>query len=218
MILDLDFNEEDMEAGVFAISVVNDPAIKSNFLTLSSEKNNEMKLAAIDDNKMLLMGAVLIPDLVVPRANGTSIRFSKEVIRKASEIYFKRGYQQEVTLEHRQEEKLNDMTVVESWIIEDTKHDKSSLYKLDLPVGTWVVVMKCDNDEVYELAKQGQINGFSIEGIFPVQKEVSLSQILDNYNPKELQAMSDMCELAEQLADTKDGAKDFIKQLMRKTI
>tara|TARA_R110002050_G_scaffold2634_2_gene14951 strand:+ start:8751 stop:9407 length:657 start_codon:yes stop_codon:yes gene_type:complete len=218
MIIDLDFNEEDMEAGVFAISVVNDPAIKSDFLTLSSEESEVMNLAAIDDKKYILMGAVLIPDLIIPRANGTQIRFSKEVIRKASEVYFKRGHQQDATLEHKQDEKLAGMTVVESWIVEDTKHDKSAMYGLDAPVGSWVVSMKCDNDEVYELAKQGQINGFSIEGIFPQQKEVSLSEILDNYSPTELQAMSDMCELAEKLADTKDEAKDFIKQLMRKTI
>ncbi len=218
MILDLDFNEEDMDSGVFAISVVNDPAIGRGFLTLSSENSNVMKLAAIDDKKMLLMGAVLIPDLIIPRANGTNIRFSKEVIRKASEVYFKRGYQQEATLEHIQEEKLNGMTVVESWIVEDTKHDKSSLYKLELPVGTWCVSMKCDNDEVYEMAKQGQINGFSIEGMFPEQKEISYEDILNSYSSTELQAMGDMCELAEKLADSKSEAKDFIKQLIRKTI
>ena len=218
MIIDLDFNEEDMEAGVFAISVVNDPAIKSDFLTLSTEDGDKMNLAAIDDNKMLLMGAVLIPDLIIPRKNGRNIRFSKEVIRKASEVYFKRGHQQDATLEHRQDEKLAGMTVVESWIVEDTKHDKSAMYGLDAPIGSWVVSMKCDNDEVYEMAKQGQINGFSIEGIFPEQKEVSLSEIVDSYSATELQAIGDLCELAEQLADTKQEAKDFIKQLMRKTI
>lgn len=217
MIIDLDFNEEDVDAGVFAISVVNDPAIKKGFLTLSSEENEKMNLAAIDDKKMILMGAVLIPDLIIPRANGTSIRFSKEVIRKASEVFLKRGYQQDATLEHRQDEKLDGMTIVESWIVEDESHDKSAMYGLDVPVGSWVVSMKCDNDEIYEMAKQGQINGFSIEGIFPEKKEVSLSDILDNYTAAELQGMSDMCELAENLADSKDEAKEFIKQLMRKT-
>lgn len=218
MILDLDFNEEDMNSGVFAISVVNDPAIKSDFLTLSSEESDVMNLAAIDDKKMLLMGAVLIPDLIIPRANNTKIRFSKEVIRKASEVYFKRGYQQDATLEHNQDERLAGMTVVESWIVEDTDIDKSATYGLSYPAGTWVVSMKCDNDEIYEMAKQGQINGFSIEGIFPDKTEVSLVEILDGYSPIELQAMNDMCELAEKLADTKDEAKEFIKQLMRKTI
>mgnify|MGYP003649991854 FL=1 len=99
-IIDLDFDELDQEAGVFAISIVNDPAIMSDFITLSNE--DKISMAAIDDNKRLLMGAVLIPDLLIPRSNGTSIRFSKEVIRKTSEVFFKRGYQQESNVEHNQ--------------------------------------------------------------------------------------------------------------------
>jgi len=137
-IIDLDFDEMDLESGVFAISVVNDPAMKSDFITLSNE-GDQMNLAAIDDKKMLLMGAVMIPNKIIPRKNGTQIRFSKEVIRKASEVYFKRGYQQESTLEHKQDEKLAGMTVVESWIVEDNAKDKSAIYGLDAPVGSWIV-------------------------------------------------------------------------------
>lgn len=212
-IVDLDFDEMDMESGVFAISVVNDPAIKSDFIALSTDRVN---MAAVDDNKMLLMGAVLIPGLVIPRANGTKIRFSKDVIRKASEVFFKRGYQQESTLEHRQETKLSGMTVVESWIVEDVDKDKSALHGIDAPVGSWVVSMKCDNDEIYEMAKQGQINGFSIEGIFPDRTEVNMSEQLDNYDQGELEFISNMIELAEELAETKEEAKEFIKKLMLK--
>ena len=212
-IIDLDFDEMDLESGVFAISVVSDPAMKSDFITLSNE-GDQMNLAAIDDKKMLLMGAVMIPNKIIPRKNGTNIRFSKEVIRKASEVYFKRGYQQESTLEHKQDEKLAGMTVVESWIVEDADKDKSAIYGLDTPVGSWVVSMKCDNDEVYELAKQGQINGFSIEGIFPDRSEVALSAELSNYSNEDLEALSALCEVAEQLADTKQEAKEFIKSLI----
>tara|TARA_R110000737_G_scaffold190855_1_gene212424 strand:+ start:269 stop:931 length:663 start_codon:yes stop_codon:yes gene_type:complete len=212
-IIDLDFDEMDMESGVFAISVVNDPAMKSDFITLSGE-SDQMNLAAIDDNKMLLMGAVMIPNKVIPRKNGTKIRFSKEVIRKASEVYFKRGYQQESTLEHKQDEKLAGMTVVESWIVEDSSKDKSAIYGLDAPIGSWIVSMKCDNDEIYELAKQGQINGFSIEGIFPDRTEVKLNAELDSYSNEDLEALSALCEVAEKLADSKDEAKEFIKSLI----
>ena len=210
-IVDLDFDEMDMESGVFAISVVNDPAIKSDFIALSTDRVN---MAAVDDNKMLLMGAVLIPGLVIPRANGTKIRFSKEVIRKASEVFFKRGYQQESTLEHGQETKLSGMTVVESWIVEDAAKDKSALYGIDAPVGSWVVSMKCDNDEIYKMAKEGTINGFSIEGIFPDRTEVSLSSMVEKYDANELEALSNMIELASELADTKEEALQFIKELM----
>lgn len=211
-IIDLDFDEKDMESGVFAISIVEDPAIEVDFITLSSEKE-EMHLAAIDDKKRLLMGAVLIPDIVIPRANGKAIRFSKEVIRKASEVFFKRGYQQSTNIEHTQEQ-LEGMTVVESWIVEDEKSDKSALYGIEAPVGSWVVSMKCDNDEVYEMAKKGIVKGFSIEGIFPSRTESSIEDMLSKYNDEDLEALSALCDLATQLADSKDEAKQFIKDLM----
>ena len=210
MIIDLDFDEMDLESGVFAISVVNNPAMMSSFITLSDE-TAQMNLAAIDDKKMLLMGAVMIPDKVIPRANGTQIRFSKEVIRKSSEVFFKRGYHTQSTLEHNQDEKLEGMTVVESWIIEDSSKDKSSLYGLDLPIGTWMVAVKCDNDEVYEMAKQGMINGFSLEGVFGKR---TISEEIDSYSNEELEALSALCEVAENLAETKEEAKEFIKQLI----
>tara|TARA_R110000744_G_C19263953_1_gene551679 strand:- start:410 stop:1075 length:666 start_codon:yes stop_codon:yes gene_type:complete len=217
-VIDLDFDEMDLESGVFAISVVNTPAMKSNFLTLHSEVAEATNLSAVDDKKMLLMGAVMIPDLVIPRKNKTLIRFSADVIRKASQVFFKRGFQQKSTLEHNQEEGLKGMSVVESWIVEDTKMDKSAKYGLNLPVGTWCACVKADNEEIYELAKQGQINGFSIEGIFPDKTEVTLSQELDTMDESELEILLSMCELAEQLADTKEEARDFIKELISKTI
>jgi hypothetical protein len=58
------------------------------------------------------------------------------------------------------------MSVVESWLIEDEKMDKSQLYGFNLPKGTWMISMKVDNDEVWQDVKDGKIKGFSIEGYF----------------------------------------------------
>jgi hypothetical protein len=58
------------------------------------------------------------------------------------------------------------MTVVESWLIEDSEKDKSKLYGFSLPKGTWMISMKVDNDEVWNDVKEGKIKGFSIEGYF----------------------------------------------------
>ena len=153
------------ENGVDAISVVESPAIESNFVALSSE----VKLAEVDKEKKILMGAVLIPNKPIYRRGEDGnddyyIYFSKDTIRKASELFFKKGNQSESTLEHNV--KLNGMTIVESWIVEDKDKDKSAIYGLDAPVGSWVASVKVDNDEVYQLAKQGKVNGFSIEGFF----------------------------------------------------
>jgi hypothetical protein len=66
------------------------------------------------------------------------------------------------------------MSVVESWIIEDEKTDKSRLYNFNLPKGTWMISMKVNNDEIWNKVKAGDVKGFSIEGYFVDKYEMSL--------------------------------------------
>jgi hypothetical protein len=71
---------------------------------------------------------------------------------------------------------LEDMSVVESWIIEDVEKDKSKLYGFDLPKGTWMISMKVNNDDVWQKVKAGEVKGFSIEGHFVDKYEMSLQE------------------------------------------
>jgi len=219
-IFNLDFNEELSLEGVAVISVVEEPAIESFFVALSKHKD-EIMLSAIDDEKKLLVGPVLIPDMEMLRKDGNYIKFSKEVIRKSMETFFIRGKQNNSTLEHGKE-KLSGMHVVESWIVEDKNNDKSNMHGLDVPVGTWMVSMKVHNPEVYQLAKQGKIKGFSIEGMFPDRTEVQLSAEEDAWMRSEIMGMDsdelglleDICMRAEKMSDTKEEMISFIKEMM----
>jgi hypothetical protein len=151
--------------GVEAISVVENPAIESDFIALN---NQEIKLAEVDKEKRILMGALLIPNKPIYRRDGEEeyyVYFSKDTIVKASQMYLQNGNQSESTLEH--EQKLNGLTLVESWIVEDKDKDKSALYELNVPVGTWMGTVKVDNDEIWnDYVKTGKVKGFSIEGYF----------------------------------------------------
>jgi hypothetical protein len=69
------------------------------------------------------------------------------------------------------------MSVVESWIIDDSKSDKSRLYGFDLPKGTWMISMKVNNDKIWNDVKEGKVKGFSIEGYFADKLEMSLQEI-----------------------------------------
>lgn len=85
-------------------------------------------------------------------------------MRKASELFLMNGNQSKATLEHAVD--IQGLTVVESWIIEG-EQDKSKLYGMDLPIGTWMVSMKVNNDEIWnEYVKKNKVRGFSIEGFF----------------------------------------------------
>ncbi len=151
--------------GVEAISVVENPAIESDFIALN---NQEIKLAEVDKQKRILMGALLIPNKPIYRRDGEEeyyVYFSKDTIVKASQMYLQNGNQSESTLEH--EQKLNGLTLVESWIVEDKDKDKSALYELNVPVGTWMGTVKVDNEEIWnDYVKTGKVKGFSIEGYF----------------------------------------------------
>ena len=165
-IFELIIDELDEKGGINAISLVADPAIESDWITLSKQKKVELKF--VDEEKRILMGAALIPNKPIYRRNENGeeyhIFFSDKTIRRAAELFLEKGLQSESTLEH--EISLKGNTVVESWIKEDEVHDKSVKYGLNAPVGTWCVSMKINDDRVWQLAKEGHIKGFSIEGYF----------------------------------------------------
>ena len=165
------FIQEDSEfSGVDAISIVEEPAIEEDFITLAAHKQ---ELAKIDDEKRILMGAALVPNRKIYRRDEDKeyyIFFSETTVRKASELFLARGKQNNSTLEHQY--KLKGLSVVESWIVEDEKQDKTRLYNLEVPKGTWMVSVKVNNDEVWEeYVKSGKVKGFSIEGFFQDNKE-----------------------------------------------
>jgi hypothetical protein len=174
-IIELLIDETKLEAGINAVSVVESPAIEENFIAL---KKHEVELKEVDAEKRILMGAALVPNKQIYRRNKDKefyIYFSEDTVRKASELFLMRANQNNATLEHERK-MLDGMSVVESWIIEDEKQDKSAKYGFNLPKGTWMISMKVNNDEIWQKVKDGEVKGFSIEGHFVDQYEMSLQQ------------------------------------------
>ena len=102
-IVELILDEEQEESGIEAISIVESPAIESDFVALAAE---EIKLAEVDKEKKILLGALLIPNKPIYRAGDEGeyyIFFSKDTVSKASQMYLKNGYQNNSTLEHDKE-------------------------------------------------------------------------------------------------------------------
>jgi hypothetical protein len=158
--------EDEETDEVFAISLVETPAIESNFVFFDKE---EVQFAAISDDKRLLMGPILVPDKKILRMDGANtpyfVFFKPETIKRLSEMYLQKKYTDKATLEH--DKKLQGVSLVESWVVESREKDKSSLYGLNVPVGTWMGTFKVDNDEIWnDYVKTGEVKGFSIEGLF----------------------------------------------------
>jgi hypothetical protein len=190
-IVELIIDEEDEFGGIDAISIVESPAIEENFVALNDQK--EVKLQSIDDEKKILMGALLIPNKTIYRKDGKEeyyIYFSKETVKKASELFLMKGKQNNATLEHKFD--IEGLTLVESWIVEDKQKDKTSLYNMDVPVGTWMGAVKVNNDEIWnDFVKNGSVKGFSIEGFFLDKEERPKEKIKDELNEVELETYND---------------------------
>lgn len=164
------FNEEENE-GVYAVSLVSDPAIGVNFITLSKQK--EIKLATVNEEQRILMGAILIPNQPIYRnqdGQEFNIIFPKETIKQVQQNFALKGYQNNSTIEHSGTN-IPNVTFVESWIKEDEVHDKSVHYGFNEEVGTWFGLMKVNNDEIWnDYVKTGKVKGFSIDGVFDMEK------------------------------------------------
>ena len=173
---DVEMRITDDNDSVNCISLVEKPAIESNFVHLS-ENSIEMKI--IDEEKRIVVGAVLIPNKKIYRdVNGKQFNmfFKSDTIEKLAERYMEKHNISASTLEH--DESTTGVFTKEIWIVEDEKKDKQNLYGLNHPVGTWMEVKKINNDEVWKGVKDGTYKGYSIEaGLKEYQDYVSLSKI-----------------------------------------
>jgi hypothetical protein len=163
------FNE-DTSKGVYALSVVENPAMQDLWITLS-EHPKEVNLTLANEEKRLLLGAALIPDKRIYRnvdGNEFYITFNAQTIEKLAHSFLKNGNQNNSSLEH--ETQLSGMSVVEAWIVQDPNNDKSNSYGKTYEKGTWVTMMKVDNEDVWQKAKNGEIKGFSIDALIGLKE------------------------------------------------
>ena len=156
---------EDDTDEVFAISLVENPAIESDFVYFDKE---QILFASVDIEQRMLIGPILIPDKKILRVDGEGqpyhVFFTKDTVKKIAQNYLMKKYTDKATLEH--DVKIKNIFLVESWI-KDGKLDKSNNYGLNVPEGTWMGMFKIQDDIIWnDYVKNGKIKGFSIEGIF----------------------------------------------------
>lgn len=209
------FNEEEND-GVYAVSLVSDPAIGVQFITLSQQK--EIQLATINEEQRILLGAVLIPNQPIYRnqdGHEFNIVFPAETIKQVQQNFSRQGYQNNSTIEHSGTQ-IEDVTFVETWIKEDEVHDKSVHYGFNEPVGTWFAAMKVNNEDIWNnYVKTGKVKGFSIDGVFDMEKvnlnsnymnlESIVNAIKDGFASVKLSSETEQVEVTMSTMMLKDG-------------
>lgn len=177
---EMTYNEGDE---VFAMSLVENPAIEEEFVLLSTNKE-DIKLSALDTDKRLIVGAALVPNKPIYRKDEDGkeyyIYFSEDTVAKAARDFVKNGNQTNFTLEHSQN--IEGVSVVESWLVEDEENDKSRKYGLNVPKGTWMLTSYVEDEKLWsEQLRGNKVFGYSLEGKFGSEARRELSdQKLDS--------------------------------------
>ena len=193
-IVELVIEDDNQELAIDAISLVTAPAIEQDFVFFGKEKNN-LTFAKVDEEKRMLVSPALIPNKHIFRYDPNTdsdyyVYFSKETVRRASELYLKHNNHHKATYQHQ--DRVSGVLTVESWIKEGDQ-DKSKMYGFDLPNGTWFVKMKIENDDLWNKIKEGELRGLSIEGYFTNKFEQ-----MQNKKPSDLEILSALNEIIRE--------------------
>jgi hypothetical protein len=183
--------------GVYGISLVESPAMEGEFIALSKDVKIEYK--AVDDAERILVGLVLEPNKPIYRKeNGEeyNIVFSEQTITDLMYNFQKKGYQTNSSVEHSGD-RLEGVTFVEQWKVRDENIDTAVAMGLNPKKGSWIAVLKCDSEEVYQDAKNGKFKGFSIDA-FMTLKELNLKSEI---------------EMAEEKKSFKDQVQEVLVSL-----
>ena len=170
-----------MDSETYKISMVSEPAIEVDYVALSKQDEVEVKLSS--DERHICYGPALIPNRDIYRNNGDQefyINFTEESIVKMSQDFMRNYRQHEVNLQH--EENVDEVFVVESWVVEDPYRDKSNALGFNVPAGTWMVGMKVNNIDTWERVKSGELRGFSVESAISLEEFSKIDNNMDNTN------------------------------------
>ena len=156
------------DSDVYCISLVQDPAIEVNYVALSKEKPLQILLEKED--KHIIVGCALVPDKPIYRRDDDEefyIQFSKETIEKLAHSYLANDRIYSFSTDHK--DVADDVYIIETWL-KTSENDKSKDYGLDVPIGSWLIMAKVENDAIWNRIKEGELQGFSIEAIVDLKE------------------------------------------------
>ena len=188
--LDITDDVED-DSQVDYIALVDKPAIQKNWYAFKEKQAFDI----ISEDKRIISGAIMLADIPIFRSDATYgdyyVAFTKDTIFKIAQKFFKKGYQSNVNLMHDSGSVVEGLTMFESFITDKSRGIMPMKGFQDVPDGSWFGSFKVDNEEVWQMIKDGKVKGFSVEGLF-------------NYKPKKvMQSASLMDSIKKILSEVK---------------
>ena len=156
----------DEETGMLKISLVDEPAVMTDFLAFDAIRRMQM-YAVQDDEKRLVYGVVMRANFpILRRSPGIGeyyIVYKPDTIRKMAEKYLADGLQNRVNVQHSED--VEGVRMVQ-WFIKDAARGVNPEGFADIADGSLFAEFHVQNDEVWKAVKDGTYNGFSLEGVF----------------------------------------------------
>ena len=178
----LDITEDvNDDSQVDFISLVDSPAIQKNWNAF----NKTQKFEVTNEDRRIISGAIMLADTPIFRSDVTYgdyyVAFSRDTILKIVQKFFKKGFQSNVNLMHNTNSAFEGVTLFESFISDPSRGIMPMKGFEDAPEGSWFGSMIVDNDDAWQKVKNGEIMGFSVEGLF-------------NYKPKKVSKVTSMID------------------------
>ena len=200
---DISIDPTDFETGLNAISLVEYPAVEVDFLAFAKEESAVLQFA--DEERHIITGIALLADTPIYRIapDGTEyyVRFTKDCIRQLVEKYFKFGLTNSVNIEHKDNQFVDGVTMLESYIIDKERGICPSEFA-SAPDGSWVVSYKVSNLDVWNKIKSGEVKGFSVQGLFRIietKLEMNSNKTEENSEHQNKNNISLMSKLKEKI-------------------
>lgn len=191
--------KENGESPVYTIALVENPATERPLGSFKIGLSKIVKLSAEDN--MYVYASVLVPEKIIPRVNQETgeeydIVFSKKTIARMAREYLKAGDKvSKWNSEHNEFDKLDGISVTQSWIVDNPQSDKAKLNGLEVVEGEWCMEIEVSNKEIQKDIQSGVYKGISIEADMDsmqtrLKKQVNqLNHIQMNQNFKALESV-----------------------------
>ena len=175
---------ETEECGIYRISLVDAPAVESNFVAYGKQ-GEVQKYSVLNDEKRLVRGVILRADFPIYRRDERMgeyyIVHSAEMIRQTAQKMLREHRNNEVNIMHEALTEVRGVEMVQMFI-KDTEAGVNPAGFEDIENGSLFAEYHVTNDTVWAAIKAGTFKGFSLEGIFTFQpkkaeEELSLESI-----------------------------------------
>ena len=169
------------DTGMLRISLVDDPAVMSDFLAFAGEQRKVQRYAIADEDRHLVFGVVMRADFPIYRYDegygGYYIIYKAETIRRMAQKYLAEGRQNNVDLMHDGHD-VKGVEMVQAFL-KDTEKGVAPAGFEDIADGSLFAEFHIDDPDIWAQVKDGTFKGFSLEGIFEMRPERDQKEVDD---------------------------------------